>query len=169
LTKNELLTDVSAAFLERAPAWRLVHSDKRMHTFYVGRDIAQVFVHLGFSARTDREVFGQSMGWAPSLEAFKASLSRRETPPVRLRDGRLERIRALEKPRDFDYEELSFPTSSLARPVSGYRAEESSPDEIHAQMLADIDQYGLPYLCLMLERRFGLMLTPAQLLRDPVR
>jgi hypothetical protein len=160
------LTGVFGAFLEGAPAWRLVHSDKRAHAFYVGRDIAQVFVHFGFSARTDREVFGQSVGWAPNLEAFKASLARRETPPLRLRDGRLKRIRILEKPRDFEYEELSFPTSSLVRPVSGYRAEESNPDEIKAQMLADINDYGLPYLCLMLERRFWLVFTPAQLMCD---
>ncbi len=166
MTKNGLLYGVCGIFLERAPAWRLVHSDKRAHLFYVGRDLSRVFVHLGFSARSDRDLFGQSVGWAPSLEVFKASLTRRESPPVRLRDGRLERIRALEKPRDFEYEELSFPTSSLARPLSGYRLEEATPEEIQAQMLADIDHYGLPYLCLMLERRFGQVLTPARLMRD---
>jgi hypothetical protein len=85
---------------------------------------------------------------------------------VRLRDGRLERIHALEKTRDFEYEELSLPTSSLVRPVSGCRAEDASPSEIRVKMLADVDDDAFPYPCLMLGRRIGLVLTPAQLMGD---
>lgn len=143
-------------FLADATAWSLVHKDLRKHTFFVGRTLPCVFVHLGFSARTDRDVFGQSVGWAPRLDAFLVSLNRREAPPIRLRDGRLVRLRGLAKPRDFDYDEMSFPTASLVRPISGYRGDEMSRAEMREQINSDIRDYAIPYLCLMLKLRHGI-------------
>jgi hypothetical protein len=168
MTKNEFLLGVVQAFLRAHPRWDLVRSDKRRHAFYIGRSLGSVFVYLGFTARTDRDVFGQSVGWAPSREAFDAAFDRKENPPVRLRDGQLARIRTLERPRDFEHEELSFPTASLVRPISGFRLSDQKQEDISAQMLAEIDEYALPYLCLMIKARHGHEVTPYQLGNEEV-
>jgi hypothetical protein len=166
VTKNDFLSGVVSAFLDSHPGWTLVRSDKKRHAFYVARNVGPTFLHLGFTARTDRELFGQSVGWAPSREAFIAALERKENPPVRLRDGQLARIRTLEQPRDFEHEQLSFPTASLARPISGFRLSDQPHQGIREQMLAEIEEYALPYLCLMLNARHGLQVTPLQLSRE---
>lgn len=164
MKKNEFIGAVVNQFLAGHPKWMLVHSDKRSHHQVVGRVLGSaIFVYLDFSARTDRLVFGQGVGWSKSLDAYKAYLARTENEEHKFRDGSLRRLLTLEKPRDFQYEALDVSTSALCRPIGGFNAENLTLDQIKQDMLREIEEYALPYLCLMLKHRHGAVVTPEQL------
>jgi hypothetical protein len=164
MKRNEFLDSVAEAFLVGRVQWRRVHSEKRSHYQVVGRDTPYgVFLYTDFSARTDRPLFGQGVGWSKSFDSFKAYLSRTENEEHKPRDGSLRRLLTLENPRDFQYEELRISVSSLCRPIGGFDAINLSLDQIKQDMLREIEEYALPYLCLMLKHRHGVVVTPEQL------
>lgn len=164
MKKNEFIDLVVDAFLAGHPQWRRVYSDRRSHYEAVGRDTPfGVFIFLDFSARTDRLIFGQGVGWSKSLDSFKAYLARTENEEHKPRDGSLRRLLKLDNPRDFTYEHLHISTSELCRVIGGFDAKELSLEQIKADMLREVEEYALPYLCLMLKHRHGVVVTPEQL------
>jgi hypothetical protein len=164
MKKNEFICIVINMFIAGHTKWSRVNSEKRSHHQVVGRVLGQaVFVYLDFSARTDRLVYGQGVGWSKSLDSYKAYLARTENEEQKFRDGSLRRLLALESPRDFQYDAMDISTSALCRPIGGFNASELSLDQIKADMLREIEEYALPYLCLMLKHRHGVVVTPEQL------
>lgn len=167
MKKNEFLDSVVKSFLASHERWGLVHNDRRSHYQVVGRSLGpKTFVLLDFSARTDREVFGQAVGWSDSLESFERYLARTTNEPLKERDGRLKKLITLENPRDFQHGDMHVSTSSLCRPFGGFDARELSLDQIKQDMLREIEEYALPYLCLMLKHRHGVVVMPEQLGSD---
>lgn len=161
---KQFLAKVVSDLLAKHPAWTRVHEDARHQHVAIGRSMGdRVFVYLDFSAMGKRDVVTQGVGWAPSEAVFRASLSRKETEPLRARDGSLARLGKLERPRDFEHEEMRVDTSSLCRPFGGFDLTEQTVEHAERQMLDEIDSYALPYLCMMLKARHGIELTPAQI------
>ena len=74
----------------------------------------------------------------------------------------------MEDPRDFHYEEFRVPTSQLCRPFGGFDLTQESPDEVLVTMATEINEYALPYLCLMLFKRHGISVTPDQLSSEEI-
>jgi len=164
MKKNEFLESVVEDFLAGHVRWGRVHSDRRSHYQVVGRALgSRVFVLLDFSARPDRDVFGQAVGWSENLKSFERYLARTTNEPLKERDGRLKKLMTLESPRDFQHTEMHVSTSSLCRPFGGFDARDMSLDKIKQDMLREIEEYALPYLCLMLKHRHGVVVTPEQL------
>lgn len=90
MIKNDFFDSVVEQFLGGHGRWTMVYNDKKSHCQVVGRDIAsKLFVYLDFSARTDRMIFGQGVGWSESLDAFREELKRTTNAPVKARDGSL--------------------------------------------------------------------------------
>ena len=114
LKKNEFLEFVVGEFLADHPPWRQVRQNKRDYDISVGRTISNAcFVWLSFSCRPDRYWFGHSVGWNRSEDAYLYRRGLRENPPHYLRDGSLRRLRTIERPRDFENEEMSLSTFVL--------------------------------------------------------
>ena len=97
------------------------------------------------------------------MEAHVERLALRENPPIYPNDGSLRRIRTLEKVRQFELPEMSRSISDLYVPYQNYSLETTAPAEVQSLMLQEIEEYALPYLCLMLQRRHGVGLSPEQL------
>lgn len=164
MKKNEFLDGVVAEFLDSHVQWKRVHNDRKGHYQVVGRVLGpEVFVFLDFSARSDRPVFGQAVGWSKTLDTFQSYLNRTTNAPDRERDGRLKKLLTLDNPRDFQYVDMHISTSSLCRPFGGFNAQELSLEQIKAGMLQEVEEYALPYLCLMLKHRHGVVVTPEEL------
>lgn len=164
MKKNDFLDSVVEQFLGSHGQWAVVHNDKKSHYQVVGRTLASKgFVYLDFSARTDRMIFGQGVGWSESLDKLREELKRTTNTPVKARDGSLRKLLTLEKPRDFAHAEMRISTSALCRPFGGFDASEQSLEQIKEGMLREIEEYALPYLCLMLKHRHGTVVTPEEL------
>ena len=164
LKKNEFIDLLTGSFLQKYPGWFLAHQNRRDYFCMVGRNAADAcFVWIAFSCRPDRYWFGQSVGWAPSREDYVARLGARENPPVYPNDGSLRRIRGLDRVRQFQLPEMARSISSLYIPWQNYSLETTPPDDLRELMLREIEEYALPYLCLMLKQRHGIETTPAGL------
>lgn len=163
MTKNDFLRSVIARVLDAHQAWSLVYENGRRHRFVLARQLPDVLVYLDFEARPDNEVFGQGVGWTRDRQSLACVLEPSSNPVFKARDGRLARLRQLDHPRDFEHEELAIPTAALVRPISGFRLSQATHDSIREQMLKEIEDYALPYLCLMLKFRHGMEVTPEQL------
>jgi hypothetical protein len=167
LTKNAFISRIADAFIATHPAWRRVFEHRRNYQLCVGRDVGnRCFVYIGLSCRPDRYSFGHSVGWSPSLAAYLHRLNLRENPPIYPRSGSLRKLLSMNGARDFQNTEMSIPTFVLYRPYASYDLETDSPEAVQALMLSEIEDYALPYLCLMLRERHGLHVTPAQLGSD---
>jgi hypothetical protein len=169
MKKNEFLESVVEPFLVTHPAWKRVYEIRRRHLFVVGRQLPGVLVYLDFEARSDNDVFGQGVGWTADLQSLIDDFNPTSTPPFKQRDGQLKRLRTLERPRNFEHGALTIPTSSLCRPTGAYFLSSwGNYEAIREQMLREIDEYALPYLCMMLKFRHAREVTPEQLARDQV-
>ena len=157
--KNEFIRFVADAFLVTCPKWQVVWEDKRTYSCVVGREAPGVFVFVGFGARPDRYWFGTDVGWAPTRSAFVEEKTARKNPDHKPTDGRLVQIRTLSAPRDFEYPYLRRSVGGLARPFTKYDLETVPAEQLRALMLSDLEEYALPYLCLMLTKRHGLEAT----------
>jgi hypothetical protein len=164
LTKNSFIQRLSEAFLEQHSAWRTIYRDKKSYFFVAGRQAGNnCLVFVDFSCRPDRYWFGHGVGWCPSLEYFLAWQARSENAPLYLRDGSLIRLQKLDKPRDFQQDEMRVTTGSLYKPFPEYRLEGSSPYDLQQLIETEINQYALPYLCMMLKARHSILTTPRDL------
>lgn len=163
MKKNEFIRYVTDGVIQRYPAWAVLWEQKRSYTSILGRQLPQTLVYLRFDCRPDRYWFGHGVGWAPNLGGLVAEETAARNPEFKHREGRLARIRTLGSPKDFTYEAHEVSTGSLARPYSKYSLEDSSPEQLRAAMLQEIEDLAMPYLCLMLANRHGLTLTPDEL------
>jgi hypothetical protein len=167
--KTEFLEQAIARFLPAHPAWVELVKDKRGLYFAAGRELAgAALVYIDFSVRPDRFVAGHGVGWTTSTARFHASLKETVNRPFQPREGRLERVRSLENPRDFLYEEFRIPTAQLCKPFGGFDLTKESSDEVLATIATEIEEYALPYLCLMLLKRHSISVAPEQLSSGPV-
>lgn len=164
MKKVEFLEEAMSRFLSTHLSWEDVVRDKRGLCFTVGRDIPKVaFVYIDFSVRSDRFLAGHGVGWSKSLACFHEARSKKVNAPFQPRDGSLRRLLTLDDPRDFHYEELYISTAELCKPFGGFDLTTEPPDEVLATMAAEINEFALPYLCLMLLKRHGISVTPEQL------
>jgi hypothetical protein len=164
LKKNEFIDLVSNAFLNAHPRWVCASQKRREYLTTVGRTIEKAcFIWISFSCRPDRYKFGHSVGWSPSREAHLHRLELKENPPIWPNDGSLRRIRTLEKVRQFELPEMSRSISGLYLPYQDYNLETTSAENLKHLMLNEIEEYALPFLCLMLRSRHALEVTPEQL------
>jgi len=167
--KTEFLEQAMTRFLPAHPAWAELVKDRRGLYFAAGREIPGVaLVYIDFSVRPDRFVAGHGVGWTKTETRFHEALNETVNRPFQPREGRLVRIQNLEDPRDFQYEELRVPTSQLCRPFGSFDLTKESPDEVLATIGMEINEFALPYLCLMLLKRHGISVTPDQLSSEAV-
>lgn len=66
--------------------------------------------------------------------------SRRRTRFLRRETGGSLDWTQLQRPRDFEHEELAIPTSALVRPISGFPLSRATHDSIRKQMLQETVQ-----------------------------
>lgn len=169
MKKTEFLDHAITRFLAAHPAWTELVKDKRWLYFAAGREIPGVaLVYVDFSVRPDRFLAGHGVGWTKSLTRFHEARAEKVNPPIKHRDGSLRRLLRLEDPRDFHHEELYVSTAELCKPFGGFDLTMESPDEVLATMAIEINEYALPYLCLMLLKRHGISVTPDQLSSEEI-
>lgn len=166
--KNDFIKYVAQAILSSHPMWRIVWEHKRWYTCVIGRELPRVCVFLSVEARPDRYWFGQGVGWAPSLEHLIGEVTALRNPDFKPTDGQLKRLLTLEAPRDFAHEYLNRNVGGLARPFAKYDLETVPAEALRTQMLADINEFAMPYLCLMLNARHNLNVTPQALATDAI-
>lgn len=164
MSKVEFLTDVFERFLERHPKWSGLVRDKRGLYFAAGRELPGLaLLYVDFSVRPDNFVAGHGVGWAPSTSHFHQALNAKVNPPIQPRDGSLRRIATLEDPRDFRYEALRVSAAALCKPFGGFDLSVEPMADVMETILREIEEVSLPYLCLMLEKRHRIAVTPAVL------
>ena len=167
MTKTEFLDEAIKRFLGAHPGWAELTKEKRNLYYSAGREIdGRCLVFVDFSVRPDRFTVGHGVGWTKSRARFKDWRQERVNPPIQPRDGSLRRLLTLDDPRDFKYEELSISTSALCKPFGGFNVPELSVEQVFSSMATEARDYALPYLCLMLRKRFGLEMSPEQLAKE---
>ena len=165
MKKNEFLHYVASRVLGQQPAWSLVWEHKRWYTLIIGRQLPNVFVYIDLQARSDRDLFGQGVGWAPNLDLVIAERLKPKTPELKSTYPRLSAIREHATTSDFEFESLRRNVGSLARPFTKYELADSTPEALCEVMQRDIEDFALPYLTLMLAARHRIQVTTDALTR----
>lgn len=157
MTKNEFINLVADGFLVGHRGWGKVYEHRRHYKLAIGREIPLgCFVFIDLACRPDYYRFGHGVGWCPSLAYFLEWQERRVNPPIYPRNGRLKNLERLEKPLDFENDEMRVSTFSLHSPFADYDLEKSDEIRLRRLMLSEMEDYALPYLRMMLRARHGL-------------
>jgi hypothetical protein len=168
VTKNEFIHLVADGFLAGHNGWSKVYEHRRHYKLAIGRSIPSAcFVFIDLGCRPDYYRFGHGVGWCPSLTYFQEWKERRANPPDYPRNGRLKNLARIEKPLDFENEEMRVSTFSLDRPFADYDLEKSDETKLRALMLSEMEDIALPYLRMMLRARHGLDLSQDEISQSP--
>jgi hypothetical protein len=168
VTKNEFINLVADGFLAEHSGWTKVYEHRRQYKLAIGRSFPSAcFVFIDLACRPDYYRFSHGVGWCPSLAYFQEWQERRVNPPIYPRSGRLKNLASIEKPRDFENQEMRVCSFSLDRPFAEYDLERSDEVQLRRLMLSEMDEIALPYLRMMLHARHGLDLSLTEISQAP--
>lgn len=164
LTVPAFLANLVHEVSTRLPFFGEQFAEKDGKHITIGREIdSKIFVFLDFYGGYHRRTVGHGVGWAPCFADYVAWQDRRLNDPIQPYDGSLRRLMRLDMPRDFGYTEVHRPTSSLYLPMQVLDMDKDEPDSLQKLMVSEVEAYALPYILLMLKKRFGLCLSATQL------
>lgn len=152
--KDRLVEFAAELFARMHPEWDRWPTPKNYWfacAMFVQRK-PECVLRISYEANTKNDEFHIGVGWCESeAEIFES----RATKPHRPGDGHLARIRKLERSREFTYPDYSKPIGVLIRPgvAKSYSLTDDNKEEVAAEMLSDVEEYGLPYLDLMLAQK----------------
>lgn len=163
MKKNDFLDAVASAFLERHPHWELIREDRRAYKRYLGLQVPKAcLLYIDFSFRPDNMNAYHGVGWSTDKAKFLNDIAHSMRLP-KPRDGSLHRLRKLDKPRDFTYDDMDVSISLLHKPFDGFDLATEAAEVVQEKMLKEIEDFAFPYLCMMLKHRHQLEIAPTQL------
>jgi hypothetical protein len=161
--KIDFLDMVVSKFLELHPRWALIRRKNQGLSRYLGLEVpGKVLLLIDFSCRPDNMRVHHGVGWSPNMTVFVEGHKAVSSYP-KPRDGSLQRLRRLERPRDFEYDEMNVSIGLLNKPTDGFDISMEAAESIQAIMLQEINELAFPYLCMMLKARHGIDVTPSEL------
>jgi hypothetical protein len=155
--KQRLVDHVGGRFAIEHPGWE--HMPTPKDTTYASSTFVRRFpsciIRIGFGAGQKNDEFFTVVGWCESEDEIFASAAGK---PVRDNDGHLARIQRLGSSREFNYPEFFKLVGVLIGPgiAKTYAMKEGNKSAVAEEMINDAEQFGFPYLEMMLRQRYGI-------------
>lgn len=131
------------------------HQDEnRCYRFFV-KDACWLLFEIWINAK--HECIGADVGWSAKKDFKSATYDKTKKGNL----GTLEILKKLECPHEFQYDEFILLLGRLKKLGSSGSYDISGSDKISVinNLVSDIKTYGLPYLDMMLNKRFNVSLS----------